>query len=100
MFFFVVNLGTFFLEGMDAANQVDHIPPPEFHEYVKDPLIELSPTDSKELWLIQWPMNQVRFFGSFCLSLPLRTQFCCETTRCCVKQGYRQCGLTVEKPLT
>ncbi|KAE9454821.1 hypothetical protein C3L33_13289, partial [Rhododendron williamsianum] len=55
---------TFFLEGMDAANQVDQIPPPEFHEYVKDPLIELSPTDSKELWLIQWPMNQLSLFSS------------------------------------
>ncbi|KAG5520504.1 hypothetical protein RHGRI_033176 [Rhododendron griersonianum] len=56
---------------MDAANQVDHIPPPEFHEYVKDPLIELSPTDSKELWLIQWPMNQAPDFDGQELTLKL-----------------------------
>lgn len=55
---------------MDAANQVDRIPP-EFQEYFKDPLIELNPTDSKELWLIQWPSNQAPDFDGQELSLKL-----------------------------
>ena len=48
-------------EEMDAASEVGYGPPPEFQEDVKDPLIELSLSDSTELWLIQWPINQVRF---------------------------------------
>ena len=48
-------------EEMDAASEVGYKPPPEFQVDVKDPLIELSLSDSTELWLIQWPINQVRF---------------------------------------
>ncbi|XP_048328946.2 mediator-associated protein 2 [Ziziphus jujuba] len=32
-----------------------YIPPPEFQEDAKEPLIDLSLNDSTELWLIQWP---------------------------------------------
>ena len=48
-------------EGMDAADEVGYRAPPEFQEDVKDLLIELGLSDSTELWLIQCPINQVRF---------------------------------------
>ncbi|XP_068661320.1 mediator-associated protein 2 isoform X2 [Aristolochia californica] len=35
-------------------------PPPDFAEETKDPLVEVSLTDSTELWLIQWPYNQLQ----------------------------------------
>ncbi|KAL5979683.1 hypothetical protein ACLOJK_019594 [Asimina triloba] len=35
-------------------------PPPEFEEVEKDPLVGISMTDSTELWLIQWPVNQLQ----------------------------------------
>lgn len=47
---------------MSAAKQVEYKPPPEFEEVDKDPLIELNLTDSTELWLVQWPINQVILF--------------------------------------
>nr|XP_010942355.1 mediator-associated protein 2 [Elaeis guineensis]XP_010942356.1 mediator-associated protein 2 [Elaeis guineensis]XP_010942357.1 mediator-associated protein 2 [Elaeis guineensis] len=31
-----------------------------FEEDTKDPLIDISLTDSTELWLIQWPINQLK----------------------------------------
>ncbi|GAB4841914.1 hypothetical protein Ancab_011870 [Ancistrocladus abbreviatus] len=43
---------------MKAANKVRYRPPPEFQEDTRDPLVELNLTDSTELWLIQWPINQ------------------------------------------
>ncbi|KAG6471885.1 hypothetical protein ZIOFF_069332 [Zingiber officinale] len=33
-------------------------PGPDFEENTKDPLVDFSLTDSSELWLIQWPINQ------------------------------------------
>ncbi|KAK9291766.1 hypothetical protein L1049_019716 [Liquidambar formosana] len=42
---------------MNAADEESYKPPPEFQEDVKEPLVELSLTDSTELWLIQWPIN-------------------------------------------
>uniref|UniRef100_A0A5B7A9G3 Mediator-associated protein 2 n=1 Tax=Davidia involucrata TaxID=16924 RepID=A0A5B7A9G3_DAVIN len=56
---------------MAAANEVGYKPPPEFREDVKDPLIELTSTDSTELWLIQWPINQPPDFGGQELTLKL-----------------------------
>ncbi|KAJ8537637.1 hypothetical protein K7X08_014177 [Anisodus acutangulus] len=44
---------------MDAPNEVSYKPPPEFEEIKKDSLVNLNITDSTELWLIQWPFNQV-----------------------------------------
>ncbi|GFZ20997.1 hypothetical protein Acr_29g0001590 [Actinidia rufa] len=56
---------------MDAASEVGYGPPPEFQEDVKDPLIDLSLSDSTELWLIQWPINQAPDFDGQELSLKL-----------------------------
>ncbi|XP_058102877.1 uncharacterized protein LOC131246602 isoform X4 [Magnolia sinica] len=44
---------------MDASKQ-GYEPPPEFLEVQKDPLVGISLTDSTELWLIQWPLNQLQ----------------------------------------
>lgn len=53
-------LETQFVEVMDVAKVAGYKPPPEFQEDARDPLVELNLTDSTELWLIQWPVNQVR----------------------------------------
>jgi len=34
-------------------------PGPAFHESVEKDMLEISPSDSTELWLIQWPINHV-----------------------------------------
>lgn len=34
-------------------------PGPDFEEDAKAPLLDISSSDSTELWLVQWPMNQV-----------------------------------------
>ncbi|XP_057506459.1 mediator-associated protein 2-like [Actinidia eriantha] len=56
---------------MDAVDEVGYRAPPEFQEDVKDPLIELSLSDSTELWLIQWKINQASNFDVQELSLKL-----------------------------
>lgn len=43
---------------MDGPNELSYKPPPEFEEVKRDSLINLNLTDSTELWLIQWPLNQ------------------------------------------
>ena len=37
-------------------------PPPEFEEDDREFLTDISLSDSVELWLIQWPANQVRSY--------------------------------------
>lgn len=56
---------------MDSVSEADYKPPPEFIEDTKDSLVDLSMTDSKELWLIQWPVNQHPDFDGQELSLKL-----------------------------
>lgn len=41
-----------------AVSEDGYIPPPEFKEDDKESLVDLSLTDSTELWLIQWPKNK------------------------------------------
>ncbi|OVA10592.1 hypothetical protein BVC80_8969g22 [Macleaya cordata] len=54
---------------MDAVE--DYIPTADFQEDVKDPLLEIPLTDSTELWLIQWPINQPPDFDGQEVSLKL-----------------------------
>ncbi|KAK9110205.1 hypothetical protein Sjap_018265 [Stephania japonica] len=49
-----------------------YTPASEFQEDHKDPLLDISPTDSKELWLIQWPINQVPDFDGQEVTLKLK----------------------------
>ncbi|CDP14889.1 unnamed protein product [Coffea canephora] len=46
------------MEGSSSKELVTYRPPEEFEEVEKDALIELNLDDSKELWLIQWTVNQ------------------------------------------
>ncbi|XP_042482290.1 mediator-associated protein 2-like [Macadamia integrifolia] len=46
-------------------------PPAEFQVDAKDPLVDISLTDSTELWLIQWPINQPPDYDGQELSLKL-----------------------------
>ncbi|KAF4356747.1 hypothetical protein F8388_022454 [Cannabis sativa] len=48
-----------------------YVPAPEFLQDVKDPLVDLSGTDSTELWLIQWPKNNDPDFDGQELTLKL-----------------------------
>ncbi|XP_043711639.1 amino acid permease 6-like [Telopea speciosissima] len=49
----------------------DYKPPVEFQVDAKDPLVDISLTDSTELWLIQWPINQPPDFDGEEVSLKL-----------------------------
>ncbi|XP_043695395.1 mediator-associated protein 2 [Telopea speciosissima] len=49
----------------------DYKPPVEFQVDAKDPLVDISLTDSTELWLIQWPINQPPDFDGQEVSLKL-----------------------------
>ncbi|XP_022850282.1 mediator-associated protein 2-like [Olea europaea var. sylvestris] len=56
---------------MDVASEAGYKPSTEFEEDRKDPLIELNLTDSTEIWLIQWPINQAPDFDGQEVSLKL-----------------------------
>ncbi|XP_024969639.1 uncharacterized protein LOC112509000 isoform X1 [Cynara cardunculus var. scolymus] len=56
---------------MEDANQSGFKLPPEFQEDARAPLIELNSTDSTELWLIQWPKDQIPDFDGQQLLLDL-----------------------------
>ncbi|XP_010243688.1 PREDICTED: mediator-associated protein 2 isoform X1 [Nelumbo nucifera] len=55
---------------MDATEQL-YRPPPEFEENTRDPLVDISLTDSTEFWLIQWPHNQTPDFDGQEVTLKL-----------------------------
>ncbi|KAJ4720341.1 mediator-associated protein 2 [Melia azedarach] len=42
----------------DAAQEEGYRPTEEYEEEFRDPLVDISLTDSTELWLIQWPYKQ------------------------------------------
>ncbi|KZV35029.1 mediator-associated protein 2 [Dorcoceras hygrometricum] len=56
---------------MDVSTENVYQPPNEFAEDKKDPLIDFDITDSTELWLIQWPINQSPDFDGKEFSLKL-----------------------------
>ncbi|KAJ4762212.1 mediator-associated protein [Rhynchospora pubera] len=46
---------------MDAFEQHEqYIPGPDFGEVKKEALLDINLTDSTQLWLIQWPLNQLK----------------------------------------
>ncbi|KAI3460564.1 hypothetical protein Pfo_017227 [Paulownia fortunei] len=57
---------------MDVPVETSYQPPAGFVEDKKDPLIDLDLTDSTELWLIQWPINQPPDFDGQQVSLNLQ----------------------------
>ncbi|KAK6145981.1 hypothetical protein DH2020_019850 [Rehmannia glutinosa] len=56
---------------MDLSVETSYQPPVGFVEDKKDPLTDLNLTDSTELWLIQWPINQPPDFDGQQVSLNL-----------------------------
>ena len=50
---------------MGSNVEEGYMPPPEFQEDAKEPLLDLTSSDSTEFWLIQWPKNQVRHIHCF-----------------------------------
>ncbi|KAK0591771.1 hypothetical protein LWI29_007739 [Acer saccharum] len=59
-------------EGMDDGDiREGYKPTNEFEEEIRDPLVDISLTDSTELWLIQWPYKQNPDFDGNELSLEL-----------------------------
>ena len=66
------------IERMDSNSKQGYKPPPEFQVEAKEPLIDLSSTDSTELWLIQWPKNkEVSFIIQYLLAqfVSIKTSF-------------------------
>ncbi|WOL12607.1 hypothetical protein Cni_G21374 [Canna indica] len=45
---------------MRASGEEGYKPGPDFEENSKAPLVDISSSDSTELWLIQWPINQLQ----------------------------------------
>ncbi|KAL0438121.1 UNVERIFIED_CONTAM: hypothetical protein Slati_2295100 [Sesamum latifolium] len=64
---------------MDGSAQTDYQPPQGFVEDKRDPLVDLNLTDSTELWLIQWPINQPPDFDGQHVSLNLKNDGCLGT---------------------
>ncbi|KAL0432226.1 UNVERIFIED_CONTAM: hypothetical protein Slati_2556900 [Sesamum latifolium] len=54
---------------MDVSVEPSYQPPAGFVEDRKDPLIDLNLADSTELWLIQWPINQLPDLDGLLVSL-------------------------------
>lgn len=46
---------------MVAVVEEQYKPDVDFQEDSREPLVDLTLTDSTELWLIQWPHNEVNF---------------------------------------
>ncbi|XP_057773402.1 uncharacterized protein LOC130992672 [Salvia miltiorrhiza] len=57
---------------MDDAIDTGYHPGSEFVEDKREPLIDLETTDSTELWLIQWPINQTPEFSGQQVSIKLQ----------------------------
>lgn len=58
MLFFVLFSQTYW--AMDDVEEVEgYKPEPGFEEDSREPLADISLSDSTELWLIQWPINEV-----------------------------------------
>jgi hypothetical protein len=55
---------------MDDVEEVEvYKPEPGFEEDSREPLADISLSDSTELWLIQWPINEVsKLYMLFLLS--------------------------------
>ncbi|KAK3003202.1 hypothetical protein RJ639_019182 [Escallonia herrerae] len=62
--------------GMNATQETGYNPPSEFEKDTRDPLIELDLTDSTELWLIQWPKNELPDIHGLQVSLNLHSDGC------------------------
>ncbi|WCJ28960.1 hypothetical protein M5689_010627 [Euphorbia peplus] len=54
-----------------SANEEGYKPEAGFQEDLREPLVDLSLTDSTELWLIQWPPNELPDFNGTELPLSL-----------------------------
>ncbi|KAK6942717.1 hypothetical protein RJ641_028094 [Dillenia turbinata] len=57
---------------MGGRSEEAYVPPPEFAEDDKDPLINLNLNDSTEFWLIRWPLHHPPDIDGKELSLKLR----------------------------
>ncbi|CAI9272867.1 unnamed protein product [Lactuca saligna] len=56
---------------MGDTSQSEFKPPPEFQDDARAPIVEPNASDSTELWLIQWPKDQVPDFDGQQISLNL-----------------------------
>lgn len=70
LFFFLFEFVVFMCSvtaAMDEAVDTAYHPVSGFVEDKREPLIDLELTDSTELWLFQWPINQVMFLFFMCI---------------------------------
>ncbi|XP_073040665.1 mediator-associated protein 2-like [Primulina eburnea] len=78
---------------MDVSAENDYQPPKEFMEDKKDLLVDLKITDSTELWLIQWPINQSPDFDGKEVSLKLNGDGHLGSSECSSGKSYDVVGL-------
>lgn len=61
---------------MDASSSDSYKPPPGFEEDTKPPLVKPELPDTTELWLLQWPVNQIPDFDGQEFSLEVGRDEC------------------------
>ncbi|KZV45270.1 mediator-associated protein 2, partial [Dorcoceras hygrometricum] len=72
--------------------------PNEFVEDKKDPLVDFDITDSTELWLIQWPINQPPDFDGKEVSLKLNGDGRIGSFECSAGKSLELISLTSQGP--
>ncbi|XP_073127476.1 uncharacterized protein [Henckelia pumila] len=83
---------------MDVPAENVYQPPEEFVEDKRLPLVDLNITDSTELWLIQWPVNQSPDFGGTEASLKLNGDGCIGSFECASGKSYDVVSLKSQGP--
>ncbi|XP_073030041.1 uncharacterized protein [Primulina eburnea] len=83
---------------MDVSAGNVYQPPEEFVEDKKVPLVDLDVTDSTELWLIQWPINQSPDFDGREVSLKLNGDGRIGSFECSSGKSYDVVSLKSQGP--
>ncbi|KAI3520637.1 hypothetical protein L1887_10087 [Cichorium endivia] len=83
---------------MGDASQSGFKPPPEFQEDARPPVIEPTATDSTELWLIQWPKDQIPDFDGQQISLKLQNDGQLGTFEASSGKSYDVVSLAAQEP--
>ncbi|KAI3722159.1 hypothetical protein L2E82_33187 [Cichorium intybus] len=83
---------------MGDASQSGFKPPPEFQEDARPPVIEPTATDSTELWLIQWPKDQIPDFDGEQISLKLQNDGQLGTFEASSGKSYDVVSLAAQEP--
>ncbi|EES00509.1 hypothetical protein BDA96_03G123300 [Sorghum bicolor] len=83
-----------------ATPRVRYEPGPAFEEVKEEAMLDISPTDSTEFWLIQWPKDQIDFldFHGKELSLKLRSDGNLGSLESSSGKSYELVSFAAQKP--